>query len=174
MRRIAGKRLTHSGLAMAVDAAEDYPDFGVHGRGGRLYGWYGIGQSLLMLPSDVVGTYIERLPAFEDYDADPTARDIFVSYTTSILICVAVQFAWVMFRCPPEIYQMSTLVRPTFVAPLRMKNIVAFILGKMDALGLTNDDMAYDPWDYQHITAFNFLPFLLVRIGKVAVGWLIS
>src|ERR1035437_6897605 len=44
---------------------EDYPDFGIHGRGGKLYGWYGIAQSLLMLPSDVLGTYIERLPALE-------------------------------------------------------------------------------------------------------------
>ena len=74
--------------APAVDGAEDYPAFGIHGRGGRLYGWYGIGQSLLMLPADIVGTYLERLPAFESYDADPTVRDIFVSYTTSILICV--------------------------------------------------------------------------------------
>jgi hypothetical protein len=53
---------------------------------------------------------------------------------------------------------------------LRMKNIVAFMLGKMDEWGLTNDSMTYDPWDYQHVTAFNFLPFLLARIGKAA-GW---
>ena len=26
----------------------DYPDFGLRGRGGRLYSWYGIGQSLLL------------------------------------------------------------------------------------------------------------------------------
>jgi hypothetical protein len=443
--------------APAVDGAEDYPAFGIHGRGGRLYGWYGIGQSLLMLPADMVGTYLGRLPAFESYDADPTVRDIFVSYTTSILICVlsalvcfrllellgfstqqrvagvlallfcttflhytqnlmennyiflltftgvafqyewlrsgerkalligslalganlltrlttgldllavalflvlvsrgvaagrpesgraidyarlalpvyaiflgidrayqyyrfgsifstyiggyaheqrllnpalpaafpwetpfhvglfgalftpeksiflfdpllvltailcltswkrfpqqirayltafgalllvyiclyskftvwsgdfawgdryvstaaqmvallsvpllmrhraeigkavraigaalivasvAVQIASVMFWCPLEIYQMSTLGHPTFVVALRMKNILAFILAKMDAWKLTNDDMSYDPWDYQHITAFNFLPFLLARIGKAA-GWVV-
>ena len=35
---------------------DDYPDFGLHGRGGRLYSWYGIGQSLLMLPADVIAT----------------------------------------------------------------------------------------------------------------------
>ena len=58
----------------------DYPEFGIHGRGGKLYGWYGIGQSLLMLPADVVATYIERLPAFDDYSVDPTVRDIIVSY----------------------------------------------------------------------------------------------
>jgi hypothetical protein len=49
-----------------------------------------------------------------------------------------------------------------------MKNIVAFSLGKMDEWGLTNDSMSYDRWDSQHITAFNFLPFLLGRIGKTA------
>ena len=64
------------------------PTSGFTGAAGELYGWYGIGQSLLMLPADIVGTYIERLPAFDRYDADPTVRDIFVSYTTSILICV--------------------------------------------------------------------------------------
>jgi hypothetical protein len=67
---------------------QDYPEFGLHGRNGKLYGWYGIGQSLLMLPADVVGTYIERLPAFDRYDADPSVRDIFVSYSTDILVCV--------------------------------------------------------------------------------------
>ena len=89
-----------------------------------------------------------------------------------IVASVAVQIASVMFWCPLEIYQMSTLGHPTFVVALRMKNILAFILGKMDAWGLTNDDMSYDPWDYQHITAFNFLPFLLARIGKAA-GWVV-
>jgi hypothetical protein len=438
--------------APAVEA-QDYPEFGIHGRGGRLYGWYGMGQSLVMLPADIIGTAIERLPVFEDYDADPTVRDIFVSYTTNILICVlsalvcfrllgllgfrtneriagtlallfcttflhytqnmmennliflltlsglAFQYQWlrdgierslwigalalganllvrlttgldlaavmlflllvsrksapsldwrarawryarialpiyavsfaidrayqfyrfgsifgtyiqgfareqrllnpalppafpfekpfhagffgalftpeksiflfdplllltlllcavawrqfrpeirayliafgllllayicfyakftvwsgdfawgdryvstaaeltafisvplmmrhaaqiggvvraigavlivaaaivqissVMFWCPLEIYQMDTLGHPTFVIALRMKNIAAFSLGKMDEWGLTNDSMKYDPWDYQHISAFNFLPFLLARIGKAA------
>jgi len=40
-------------LALDLGAAgspNEYPDFGLHGRGGRLYSWYGIGQSLLMLP----------------------------------------------------------------------------------------------------------------------------
>jgi hypothetical protein len=45
----------------------EFPEFGVHGRGGRLQSWYGIGQSLLMLPADVVGTFAERLPAFAAY-----------------------------------------------------------------------------------------------------------
>ncbi|HXY49754.1 MAG TPA: hypothetical protein VEI01_09920 [Terriglobales bacterium] len=76
---------------------QDYPEFGVHGRNGKLYAWYGIGQSLLMLPADVVGTYLGKLPVFADYDdTDPTVRDIFVSYSINILL--AVLTALVCFR----------------------------------------------------------------------------
>jgi hypothetical protein len=68
---------------------DEYPEFGIHGRGGKLYGWYGIGQSLLMLPSDVVGTYLDNLFIFAEYNGtDPTVRDIVVSYSTNILVCV--------------------------------------------------------------------------------------
>ncbi len=66
----------------------EYPEFGIHGRNGKLYGWYGIGQSLLMLPADIVGTYLERLPVFANYDVDPAVRSIVVSYSTNILINV--------------------------------------------------------------------------------------
>ena len=67
--------------------AGDYPDFGLRGRDGRIYVWYGIGQSLLMLPTDIVGTYLERLPVFHDYNGnDPRVRDIFVAYSTNIVI----------------------------------------------------------------------------------------
>jgi hypothetical protein len=67
----------------------DYPEFGLIGRGGRLYSWYGIGQSLLMLPADIVGTYLERLPVFAEYNGhDPAVRSIFVSFTISLLISV--------------------------------------------------------------------------------------
>src|SRR5271165_3818268 len=55
----------------------EYPEFGIHGRGGRLQSWYGIGQSLLMLPADIAGTYIERLPIFAAYYGnDPAVRSI--------------------------------------------------------------------------------------------------
>lgn len=65
-----------------------YPEFGLHGRGGRLYSWYGIGQSLLMLPADVVGTWISRWHVFSEYEDDPAIRSIVVSYSTNILITV--------------------------------------------------------------------------------------
>jgi len=68
---------------------DDYPEFGVHGRNGKLQSWYGIGQSLLMLPADVVATYVERLPVFAGYNGnDPGVRKIIVSYSTNVLIAV--------------------------------------------------------------------------------------
>lgn len=67
----------------------EYPEFGIHGRDGKLQSWYGIGQSLLMLPADIIGTYVARLPAFANYDdTDPTVRNIIVSYSTNILLTV--------------------------------------------------------------------------------------
>ena len=67
----------------------EYPEFGVHGRGGKLYDWYGIGQPLLMLPFDVIGTGIAKLPIFADYDDnDPTVRNIFVTYAVNTLLTV--------------------------------------------------------------------------------------
>jgi hypothetical protein len=66
----------------------EYPEFGLHGRGGRLYSWYGIGQSLLMLPSDIIGTWIAHWRLFSEYEDDPAIRSIIVSYSTNILVCV--------------------------------------------------------------------------------------
>src|SRR5438045_9757236 len=68
---------------------QEYPEFGLHGRGGKLQGWYGMGQSLLMLPFDMVGTYLEGLPVFARYNGnDPAVRSIVVSYSTNILVNV--------------------------------------------------------------------------------------
>src|ERR1700727_804168 len=75
----------------------EFPEFGVHGRGGKLQSWYSIGQSLLFLPADVVGAYVARLPIFADYDdTDPSVRDIIVSYSTNMLVTVLT--ALVCFR----------------------------------------------------------------------------
>ncbi|MFZ3343139.1 MAG: hypothetical protein WA609_20085 [Terriglobales bacterium] len=84
-----------------------------------------------------------------------------------------IQIASLAFWVPLEIYQMETIGHPTFVIGLRFKNIVAFELGKMNAWGLNNDSMRQDPWDYVHITTWNFLPFLLWRVGS-APGWVIK
>jgi len=89
-----------------------------------------------------------------------------------IAASAAVQLASVAFWLPLELYQMTTLGHPTFVVWLRFKNIVAFALGKMDAWGLMNSDMTTDPWDYVHITTWNFLPFVLRRVGE-APAWVV-
>ncbi|HWW96670.1 MAG TPA: hypothetical protein VNY74_03195 [Edaphobacter sp.] len=74
----------------------EYPEFGLHGRGGRLYAWYGIGQSLLMLPADLIGSAANHLPLWRGYasaEADPSIRSIIVSISTNILINVLTAFA---------------------------------------------------------------------------------
>ncbi|MFP5226325.1 MAG: hypothetical protein ACLGXA_01755 [Acidobacteriota bacterium] len=76
---------------------DEYPEFGIHGRAGKLQTWYGIGQPLLMLPADIVGTGIENLPLFAAYyGTDPSVRNIIVSSSTNILL--AVLTALVAFR----------------------------------------------------------------------------
>ena len=90
-----------------------------------------------------------------------------------ISVSALIQIASLSFWLPLEIYQMETLGHPTFVIALRFKNIVAFALGKMDAWGLNNYVMKQDPWDYVHITTWNFLPFVLRRVGE-APAWVVE
>ena len=90
-----------------------------------------------------------------------------------IAFSTAIQLASLAFWLPLEIYQEDTLGHPTFVVFLRFKNIAAFALGKMQAWGLNNDSMTYDPWDYVHIDTWNFLPFLLRRVGA-APRWAVN
>jgi hypothetical protein len=74
----------------------EYPEFGLHGRGGRLYAWYGIGQSLLLLPSDLVGSAATHLPLWSNYAStqeDPSIRSIIASISTNILVNVLTAFA---------------------------------------------------------------------------------
>jgi hypothetical protein len=74
----------------------EYPEFGLHGRNGKIYSWYGIGQSLLMLPADVIATWIAHARIFSAYKDDPAVRSILVSYSTNILLNVLT--ALVAFR----------------------------------------------------------------------------
>jgi hypothetical protein len=90
-----------------------------------------------------------------------------------IAVSTAVQVVSLAFWLPLEIYQMETFGHPTFVIALRIKNIVAFALGRMEIWGLNTHAMTEDPWDYVHITSWNFLPFLLKRVG-VAPAWVVN
>ena len=90
-----------------------------------------------------------------------------------IAASLVIQIASLTFWMPLEIYQMETLGHPTFVIALRFKNIVAFALGKMQVWGLNTEAMHWDAWDYVHITTWNFLPFLLRRVGA-APEWVVN
>jgi hypothetical protein len=90
-----------------------------------------------------------------------------------IAVSTVVQLASLAFWLPLEIYQMETMGHPGFVIGMRFRNIVAFALGKMDAWGLNNIPMTQDPWDYVHITTWNFLPFVLKRVG-IAPRWAVN
>jgi hypothetical protein len=66
-------------------APGEFPGFGVPGRNGHIYAWYGLGQSLLMLPGDVAVTaLIHAVPALRGKDE---LRALLLSYSLSPLIC---------------------------------------------------------------------------------------
>ena len=85
-------QVTHSLWTSAPQVQmADYSEFGSPGRGGRIYAWYGIGQSLLMLPADVVGTAAAKAPWWRGYvesRATPQIRSIVVSGCTNVLLNV--------------------------------------------------------------------------------------
>ena len=107
------------------------------------------------------------------FNRERLGRAIWCAGWVLIAVSLMIQLASLAFWLPLEIYQMETLGHPTFVIALRFKNIVAFALGKMGAWGLNNEAMTQDPWDYVHITTWNFLPFLLRRVGA-APGWVVN
>ncbi len=100
-------------------------------------------------------------------------RTIWRAGCVLVAISVIIQIASLAFWLPLEIYQMEALGHPTFVIALRFKNIAAFALGKMDAWGLNTEAMTQDQWDYVHITTWNFLPFLLRRVGATP-AWVVN
>src|SRR3954465_15436538 len=100
-------------------------------------------------------------------------RPVWIIASLLIVSSLIIQLASLAFWLPLEIYQGDDFGHPQWVTWLRFKNIVAFALGKMDAWGLNTDSMTYDQWDYQHLTCWNFLPFLLRRMGA-APKWVVD
>jgi hypothetical protein len=65
-------------------------EFGIQGKSGRLEAWYGIGQSLLMLPADIIASkVIGRSPTLRAIDErkEGGLRHALVAYQISPLIC---------------------------------------------------------------------------------------
>jgi hypothetical protein len=106
-------------------------------------------------------------------DRNQRSKSIWIAGLALMAISAVIQAASLAFWLPLEIYQMETLGHPTFVIALRLENIVAFATGKMNSWGLNNYAMTEDPWDYVHITCWNFLPFLLKRAGQ-APAWVVN
>jgi hypothetical protein len=66
-------------------------DFGIVGRGGKLQAWYGMGQSLLMLPADVIATVlVDKIPFLKETDRreNGLVRRALVAYQISSLVCM--------------------------------------------------------------------------------------
>src|SRR5215467_10723858 len=65
-------------------------NMGLVGRGGRIYSKFGIGQSLLMLPFDILGTGLSRWAPSAAGNAAKSAlwNRILVVYSVSALVCV--------------------------------------------------------------------------------------
>jgi hypothetical protein len=74
----------------------DYPDFGVLGRDGEIHAWYGIGQSLVMLPADVLGSLLVGQKTPEPSSLAGRIKHAFVVYATFPLLtagCVVLGYA---------------------------------------------------------------------------------
>src|SRR5258707_7608462 len=57
----------------------EYPEFGLRGRGGPLFSWYCNGPSVLVLPSHLLGTLSARWALFLAYRGHPPMRNPVVS-----------------------------------------------------------------------------------------------
>jgi hypothetical protein len=101
------------------------------------------------------------------------AKPVWMAGVALIAVSAVVQIASLAFWVSLEEYQLETIGHPTFIIGLRLENIAAFALGKMDAWGLNNHAMTEDAWDFVHMTCWNFLPFLLKRVGQ-APAWVVS
>jgi hypothetical protein len=64
----------------------DYPGFGVVGRDGEIHAWYGIGQSLVMLPADVVGSLLVGQTTPDAATLAGRIKQAFVAYATFPLL----------------------------------------------------------------------------------------
>jgi hypothetical protein len=139
----------------------------------KFYDWSGDfawGDRYVSTAAQLVGFI--SVPLLLRYRAEMN-RYLWATSITLLVVSVVIQISSVIFWCPLEIYQMDLFGHPKFVIGLRFKNIAAFLSGKMEARDLMDPSMIDDPWDYEHITTFNFLPFVLQRVGE-APRWLID
>lgn len=76
--------------------SDDYPAFGVVGRDGEIHAWYGIGQSLVMLPADMAGSLLVGQATPDPASLAGRIKHAFVVYATFPLLtagCVLLGYA---------------------------------------------------------------------------------
>jgi hypothetical protein len=90
-------QVTHSLWTSEPPVKEaDYPEFGVVGRDGKIHAWYGIGQSLVMLPADVIGSLLVGQTAPDPASLAGRIKHSFVVYATFPMLtagCVVLGYA---------------------------------------------------------------------------------
>jgi hypothetical protein len=82
---------SHSFWRNTPQARKNDPNFGLVGRGGRIYSKFGMGQSLLMLPFDILASGLKKLaPSLVAGDPvrSTTWNRLFVAYSVSALLCI--------------------------------------------------------------------------------------
>lgn len=73
-----------------------YPGFGVIGRDGQIHAWYGIGQSLVMLPADILGSSLLGQTTPDARSLNGRIKHAFLVYATFPLLaagCVVLGYA---------------------------------------------------------------------------------
>ncbi len=76
--------------------ADDYPAFGIVGKDGVIHAWYGIGQSLVMLPADLAGSLLVGQATPDAASLAGRIKHAFVVYATFPLLtagCVVLGYA---------------------------------------------------------------------------------
>jgi len=90
-------QVTHSLWTSEPPVREgDYPDFGVVGRDGAIHAWYGIGQSLVMLPADLASSLIVAETTPEPSGLKGRVKHAFIVYATFPLLtagCLVLGYA---------------------------------------------------------------------------------
>ena len=99
-------------------------------------------------------------------------RAVWIMGMVLLVVSALIQIESLMFWLPLEIHQEETLGHPTFVIALRAGKYCRLCARQNERVGFEQRPDDPDPWDYMHITCWNFLPFLLGRVGE-APAWVV-
>lgn len=88
-------QVTHSFWTKAPPVkVGDYPEFGIVGRGGEIQAWYGMGQSLVMLPSDIIATKLTEQLKLSEMVAEKLRVALICYMTFPLISSLAILFGF--------------------------------------------------------------------------------